>query len=294
MGHIFISYSHKDKDYVEKLEKKLQDEGFEVWIDHDIDYGTQWPKEIQKALDACDAFIVVVSENAYASEWVQAEVARAKRKKKPFFPLLLKGDTWLTIEAIQYVNVKGKKLPPKDFFDRLGKVADRYVLPYSKNWYNYRSEKYHFKFGMPFGAIAQTAPSNLIGYTILSNSIRFDLPVLQGTNLREKYLWVSANSRIDAQENPSGINKASRTEYKEIDISNTIWLFEGGCESGMSKDADWVSYSAVRDGVSVEFVFILRSVARDAFAPIHVPLFDRNEESGIFSKIMTTFKWLEK
>ena len=23
MGHIFISYSHKDKEYVEKLEKKL-------------------------------------------------------------------------------------------------------------------------------------------------------------------------------------------------------------------------------------------------------------------------------
>ena len=62
MGHIFISYSHNDKDYVEKLEKKLIDEGFDVWVDHRIDYGSQWPKEIQKALDACDAFVVVVSE----------------------------------------------------------------------------------------------------------------------------------------------------------------------------------------------------------------------------------------
>ena len=39
MGHIFISYSHKDKKYVENLEKKLLDEGFDVWIDHRIDYG---------------------------------------------------------------------------------------------------------------------------------------------------------------------------------------------------------------------------------------------------------------
>ena len=46
MGHIFISYSHKDKKYVEKLEQKLLDEGFDVWIDHCIDYGDDWLSEI--------------------------------------------------------------------------------------------------------------------------------------------------------------------------------------------------------------------------------------------------------
>ena len=119
MGHIFISYSHNDKDYVEKLEKKLIDEGFDVWVDHRIDYGSQWPKEIQKALDACDAFVVVVSENAYESEWVQHEVARAKRKKKPFFPLLYQGDAWLAIESTQYVDVRNGSLPPKRFYRKL-------------------------------------------------------------------------------------------------------------------------------------------------------------------------------
>ena len=29
MGHIFISYSHKDKGYIEKLEAKLISEGFD-------------------------------------------------------------------------------------------------------------------------------------------------------------------------------------------------------------------------------------------------------------------------
>ena len=40
MSHIFISYSHKDSEYVEKLEQKLIEEGFNVWIDHRIDYGS--------------------------------------------------------------------------------------------------------------------------------------------------------------------------------------------------------------------------------------------------------------
>ena len=125
MGHIFISYSHRDKDYVHSLQKALQKEGFEVWIDDRIDYGAEWPKVIQKHLDECDAFIVVVSENAYESKWVQNELARAGRKKKPFFPLLLQGDPWLSVEATQYVDVTGGSLPDERFYQRLALVVSR-------------------------------------------------------------------------------------------------------------------------------------------------------------------------
>ncbi|MBN1450792.1 MAG: TIR domain-containing protein [Anaerolineales bacterium] len=128
MSHIFISYSHKDSKYVEKLEKKLIEEGFNVWIDHRIDYGSQWPKVIQEQLDSCGAFIVVVSENAYESEWVQNEVARAKRKGKPFFPLLLSGDPWITVETTQYVDVKDGSLPPIKFYEELSNIVPQTLL----------------------------------------------------------------------------------------------------------------------------------------------------------------------
>lgn len=122
MGYIFISYSHKDKDYVHRLQEALQNEGFEVWIDDRIDYGTRWPKVIQEKLDSCSAFIVVVSENAFESEWVQNEVTRAKRKGKPFFPLLLSGDPWLSVETTQYVDITDRSLPSKKFYVELSKV----------------------------------------------------------------------------------------------------------------------------------------------------------------------------
>ena len=61
----------------------------------------------------------MVSENAYKSKWVQSEVARADRKKKPFFPLLLQGEPWLMIEAAQYVDVKKGSLPTERFYKRL-------------------------------------------------------------------------------------------------------------------------------------------------------------------------------
>jgi len=125
MGHIFISYSHKDKDYVHKLQEALKSEGFDVWIDDRIDYGDEWPIVIQERLDACDAFILVATENSFKSKWVQKEVTRAQRINKPFFPLLLSGDTWLSIESTQYVDVKNQELPPKKFYERLAHVAPR-------------------------------------------------------------------------------------------------------------------------------------------------------------------------
>ncbi len=125
MGHVFISYSHKDSEYIEKLEKKLVEEGFNVWIDHRIDYGSQWPKAIEKAVDTCDAYIVVMSENAYDSVWVQREVIHAEKRKKPFFPLLLQGEAWFSLGDIQYVNVTDASLPPKNFYIRLDRAITR-------------------------------------------------------------------------------------------------------------------------------------------------------------------------
>jgi hypothetical protein len=57
MGHIFISYSHKDAEYAQALADRLQSMGFPVWIYERLDYGSQWSHEIQEQLDSCDAFI---------------------------------------------------------------------------------------------------------------------------------------------------------------------------------------------------------------------------------------------
>jgi hypothetical protein len=120
MSHIFISYSRKDSEYAHALADHLQSLGLPVWIDDRIDYGSQWPGEIQKQLDACDAFILIMSPRSFASEWVQSELQRAKRKAKPVFPLLLEGDeTWLPVEATQYYDVRNRSLPDDEFYSDL-------------------------------------------------------------------------------------------------------------------------------------------------------------------------------
>lgn len=120
MGHIFISYSHKDADYAHRFAETLQASGFGVWIDERLDYGSQWPHEIQKQLDACDAFIIIMTPRSFASEWVQSELQRAKRKQKPILPLLLEGDEpWLSLESTQCYDVCGGKFPDVRFYSAL-------------------------------------------------------------------------------------------------------------------------------------------------------------------------------
>ena len=120
MGHIFISYSHRDMDYAYRLTETLQTSGFQVWIDTRLDYGSQWPREIQKRLDSCDAFILLMTPRSFDSDWVQSELQRAKRKGRPIFPLLLEGDeTWLSVESTQFYDVRGGKFPDARFFSAL-------------------------------------------------------------------------------------------------------------------------------------------------------------------------------
>jgi serine/threonine protein kinase len=121
--HVFISYSRRDKDYARRLADDLTGSSFKVWIDDQIDYGDAWFREIDKAINGCAAFVVIMTPDAYESEWVQKEILLAKRYKKPIFPLLLKGDEFAILIDIQFGDVKDGALPPADFYRRLRRAV---------------------------------------------------------------------------------------------------------------------------------------------------------------------------
>ncbi len=119
MAQIFISYSHADSDYVQKLVKALEKRGFQTWYDERIDYGDRWFQAIGKAIRHSAAVIVVMTPTAEESEWVEREILIAQRNNKPIFPLLLKGDVLDLLITTQYADVQGSIMPPDDFYDRI-------------------------------------------------------------------------------------------------------------------------------------------------------------------------------
>lgn len=82
MSDIFISYSSKDRPWVERFAKTLEAHGWSVWWDHDIPTGGSFNALIRRELSAARCAIVVWSEQSVESEWVQAEAAEAKKQDK--------------------------------------------------------------------------------------------------------------------------------------------------------------------------------------------------------------------
>src|SRR5262245_60527181 len=121
MSHVFLSYSHQDRAYAHALAEWLKD-AFSVWLDDRIDYGTTWPKIIEENLDSAGVVLVLMSPRSRDSKWVRNELTRAQRTGKPLVPLLLEGDPWFEVEATQYVDVTGGRLPPVEFRDRLRQI----------------------------------------------------------------------------------------------------------------------------------------------------------------------------
>ena len=82
MSDIFISYSSKDRPWVERFAKTLETHGWSVWWDRNIPTGGSFNAVIKQELSAAKCAIVVWSEQSVESEWVQAEAAEAKKQAK--------------------------------------------------------------------------------------------------------------------------------------------------------------------------------------------------------------------
>lgn len=72
---IFISHAHANIRVARKIETALQSAGHDAWLDDsDIHIGVLLRKELQQAISASKAVVLVWSEAASKSRWVAAEI----------------------------------------------------------------------------------------------------------------------------------------------------------------------------------------------------------------------------
>ncbi|WP_265571068.1 TIR domain-containing protein [Sphingomicrobium nitratireducens] len=82
MADIFLSYARADQDEVERIAAALEEAGYSLWWDREIRGGKQFSKDIEQAIDAAKAVIVVWSKHSVESEWVRDEAAFARDADK--------------------------------------------------------------------------------------------------------------------------------------------------------------------------------------------------------------------
>ncbi|MCL4267354.1 MAG: TIR domain-containing protein [Anaerolineae bacterium] len=86
---IFISYSRKDKPFVQKLHNHLVNAGLETWVDwQGIPLTADWWQEIKQGIENADAFAFVVSPDSLKSKVCSDEIQTAVDNNKRLIPIL--------------------------------------------------------------------------------------------------------------------------------------------------------------------------------------------------------------
>ena len=138
---VFISYSHKDKRWLKKVQthlKALEKEGISVnlWDDTQIKSGMKWRKEIEKALSAAKVAIMLVSTGFLASDFISEDelpplLKAAEDDGATILPLILKVCRYTShknLSEFQSVNDPKKplsKLSANDQDEVLVNLTDR-------------------------------------------------------------------------------------------------------------------------------------------------------------------------
>ena len=78
MARIFLSYARADVDCARKLADCIGRAGHDVWWDRDLQGGSRFTAEIDKALREAEAVIVLWSAASLESAWVQDEAAEGR------------------------------------------------------------------------------------------------------------------------------------------------------------------------------------------------------------------------
>lgn len=71
---VFISHSSKDKQFARWLSVDLANRGHDPWLDEwKIRAGESIPSKISEGIEQCEFILVVLSEHAISSNWVERE-----------------------------------------------------------------------------------------------------------------------------------------------------------------------------------------------------------------------------
>ena len=104
MKQIFISYSHQDKAWLTRIKTALQQESlgiFQIWDDQELITGDKWLEKIEKALEAAQVAILLVTPDFLQSQFI---------REKEVFTILEKAKK----EGLQIAWIAVEKADMKD------------------------------------------------------------------------------------------------------------------------------------------------------------------------------------
>jgi hypothetical protein len=129
----FISYSRRNKEFVDRVASDLSKAGFSIWRDSEnLSVGTpSWEKAIREAIKQAEVVVLIASPDSLTSDYVQGELALAKIYHRPIYPIWADGNQWIECVPLdmvnyQYVDGRGDYYSQgiKELISNLSKISD--------------------------------------------------------------------------------------------------------------------------------------------------------------------------
>lgn len=131
MSHLFISYTRADIEFAKHLISTMQQEGIGCWYDQETATGSRWRMQIDEAINAAFAMVVLVSDKSFTSQYVIYEWAYAYGLGKTVIPLRIDGENiHPRLADFQYLDFRRSDNQPwqKLILD-VRRAMSRYELP---------------------------------------------------------------------------------------------------------------------------------------------------------------------
>src|SRR3954451_23744598 len=103
---VFISYSHKDQEWLDRLKRHLKplvrEGNLDCWDDTHIRPGDDWKQEILTALDTAQVAVLLISANFFASDFIDKNelsplLAAAEAKGVLILPVIISASRFARI-----------------------------------------------------------------------------------------------------------------------------------------------------------------------------------------------------
>jgi WD40 repeat protein len=199
MTDVFISYSRKDKPFVQTLHKALSDRNRDTWIDwENIPLGAAWWQEIETGIEAANTFVFVISPDSVVSDVCNQEVAHALKHNKRLLPIVRR-------DGFEMENVQ---------------PALR-----AHNWLFFREQD---DFEQAFQSLMEAIDTDLehvrTHTRLLVRAIEWDTKqrndsfLLRGADLEEAERWLTQSS--DKNPQPTEQQKTYITKSREVEDAN--------------------------------------------------------------------------
>lgn len=137
----FISYSHKDEEFAQRLHSRMRNEQLRVWFaPDDIKGGKKLHEQIEEAIRVHDKLLLVLSKHSMASEWVKTEIRRARQRevregRRVLFPIRL----------LPFAKIRDWDAFDADTGNDIGVEVREYFIPDFSNWKDHDAFETAFK-----------------------------------------------------------------------------------------------------------------------------------------------------